>query len=385
MSIRVPHRYASALEDGLNAYMEKTGLKLSEVKRSRTGNKGLSKKTIDSYKKHYDGLYRFAAMIGSYDTCFALSYYAPSDFCPSADADDVSLYMKYKTQPKGDHLTKDGQPVLDSLGIPVVCTGDWKDPGNSYQFLSAMSRIHRSINQRDSYSETCDACVESYKNNNLSTGCHHHPGRFMVWRRGNPRTSETVQNALHSAKANCSSHVVKGSYPLLPQEVRAIRDNLLSSGKSEDLQLFCIMLTSIYLFLRHDECHKIKVEDFRPEYSSVEQHRVNHLCVQIKGKTDNVPKNMITINNRFKHILNNDVKLTTHSFRKTGYLFAMWGGMDLQQAKVAARHSSDTMAQRYAGCSRFLLESAEARDSNARYQVGRFKMAINITLRADVP
>jgi integrase len=213
----------------------------------------------------------------------------------------------------------------------------------------------------------------------------------MVWRRGNPRTSETVQNALHSAKATCSSHVVKGSYALLPQKVRAIRDNLLSRGKSEDLQLLCITLISIYLFLRHDECHKIKVEDFRPEYSSVEKHRVNHLCVQIIGKTNNVPKNMIlwsyddcrdlcpvrhflsyvhlcgikdgfllpnfsetlnyasvmdTIINRFKHILNHDAKLTTHSFRKTGYLFAMWEGMDLQQAKVAARHSLDTMAQR---------------------------------------
>jgi hypothetical protein len=34
------------------------------------------------------------------------------------------------------------------------------------------------------------------------------------------------------------------------------------------------------------------------------------------------------------------------------------------------------MAQRYAQCSRFLLQTESARDQNAKYQVGRFKMAI---------
>jgi hypothetical protein len=58
---------------------------------------------------------------------------------------------------------------------------------------------------------------------------------------------------------------------------------------------------------------------------------------------------MNTINNSFKHILNNDVKLTTHSFRK---MFAMWGGMDLQQAKVAFKMAINI----YTPCGRTLNE-----------------------------
>jgi hypothetical protein len=419
-----------ALEDGLNMYMEKTGLQLSEVKRVRTGYKRLSSKTAKSYKKHYDGLYRFAAMIGAYDTCFVLSHYAPNDFCPSMDADVVALYMMYKTQSTTLKLTRQGQDVLNIFNEPVFCTGSWKDPGNCVQFLTAISRIHSSLNQREAYLETCEACIESYKENSLSTGCHCHPGQFRFWRRGNPRFSERVQNAFHAAKDICSAHVVKGSYQLLPKEVRAIRTNLLSTGKQDDLQLFCIVLLSIYMFLRHDECHHMKVDDILPQFSSVEKHRVINLCIRIQGKTDKIPQNMILwsyddcpalcpvrhlltyvhlcdikegylfpnlkkkseprsydsvmniLNRRFTNILNRDAKLTTHTFRKTGYLFALWGGADLQTARASARHKADIMAQRYADCSRFLLEAASARDPNAKYQVGRFKMAISVQAAA---
>jgi hypothetical protein len=55
----------------------------------------------------------------------------------------------------------------------------------------------------------------------------------------------------------------------------------------------------------------------------------------------------------------------------------MWGGADLQTARVSSRHKTDMMAQRYASSALFVYETTVAMDPNARYLVGRFKMAIN--------
>jgi hypothetical protein len=65
------------------------------VQRIRAGGRGIAENTEKSYTKHYNGLEAFAAMIGSYSTCFVLSYKAPSDFCPSMDDTAVALYMLY--------------------------------------------------------------------------------------------------------------------------------------------------------------------------------------------------------------------------------------------------------------------------------------------------
>jgi hypothetical protein len=226
LSYNVPEEYEGKLQVGLKHYMITTGLRLSTKERVRTGDRLLASNSSVAYKKHYDGLYRFAAMIGCYGTCFALSHNAPTDFCPSMKDDTVALYMMYKTQRKGDKLTRPDRldvEVLDVNNNPVICTGDWKDPGNCDQFLTAITRIHHSFKQRGQYFESCDACVSCYSIDNSSTGCRFHPGQFLIWRRGNPRYSERVQNAYHAAKDLCSSHVVKGSYQLLPQEVMAIR------------------------------------------------------------------------------------------------------------------------------------------------------------------
>jgi hypothetical protein len=163
--------------------------------------------------------------------------------------------------------------VLDVLDQPIFCCGDWRYPGKSNQFLPAITQIHNSINQERQYFPVCDACVEANQHVNNSC-CRRHPGQFLVWRRGNPRCSEKVRNALQTATELCKGHAIKGSYQLQPQEVRDFLTNLTSSGKYADLQLFCILLTSTYLFLWHDECHKIKVEDIRPEYAAVEQKKI---------------------------------------------------------------------------------------------------------------
>jgi hypothetical protein len=49
---------------------------------------------------------------------------------------------------------------------------------------------------------------------------------------------------------------------------------------------------------------------------------------------------------------------------------------------VSARHKSDFMAQRYAVCARFGLETSASYDPNASCQVGRFKIAINVHIES---
>jgi hypothetical protein len=54
------------------------------------------------------------------------------------------------TQPKDQKLLRldsASTEVLDILDQPIFCRGDWRDPGNCNQFLSAMTQIHNSINQ----------------------------------------------------------------------------------------------------------------------------------------------------------------------------------------------------------------------------------------------
>jgi hypothetical protein len=63
---------------------------------------------------------------------------------------------------KGDKL-KDflsNTVVLDVFGDPILCDGDWKDPGNSNQFLSAVTSVHAARAQNGPYKTPCMICTE---------------------------------------------------------------------------------------------------------------------------------------------------------------------------------------------------------------------------------
>jgi hypothetical protein len=115
--IKVLQQYEAAIQKGLEEFTTTTGLSLCRSERIRTGDKDIAEETKKSYRKHYDGLYVFAAMIGAYGTCFALSYKAPTDFCPSADDNVVALYIMYKTQPEGTVLLRKDRENTEVLDI----------------------------------------------------------------------------------------------------------------------------------------------------------------------------------------------------------------------------------------------------------------------------
>lgn len=293
-SYAVPARYKEKVRIGFAAYLKKNDFKLEDESRAQTGSKKLTGNTTKNYGKHFNGLFRFSCVIGDYESLLILHPQAPLQFCPSMKARTVALYMRYKTMEKGSPLLDENdRHVFNVFDERVLCVGDWKDPGNCDQYMSSVTRIHMARGQSGLYMDECNDCIQAYNSDKNSTGCRFHPGEFRVWRKGNPRQSELVQNLYSECKDYCSHHVIKGSYQLLPEALMQIRDLLLSTGRLHDLQLWCIILVSIYLFLRHDEFHGIKLSDIRREFSAVTQEKISSICIRVKGKTDNVPRNLV--------------------------------------------------------------------------------------------
>jgi hypothetical protein len=56
---------------------------------------------------------------------------------------------------------------------------------------------------------------------------------------------------------------------------------------------------------------------------------------------------LMRLTKKFKDILSRDAPLTTHCFRKTGYLFAVWGGGTFQVIAHSARHEDEKVAMGY--------------------------------------
>jgi integrase len=194
---------------------------------------------------------------------------------------------------------------------------------------------------------------------------------------------------------------------------------LVSTNKIEDLQLYCIILVSIHLFLRHDEFSNIKVEDIQRDLSILKEGVVE---IRLCGKTDKIWRALVLwrkddvpefcpilvyvhlakiqtrylfpnprkkqekqeyngllklLKDRFGIILDRDQNITTHTFRNTDYLFASWGGADMDTTMKSASHLNQaTAAAVYMQDAKFQLDYAAVHDPNARFQVPRFRMSI---------
>jgi integrase len=62
------------------------------------------------------------------------------------------------------------------------------------------------------------------------------------------------------------------------------------------------------------------------------------------------------LKSRFRRILDRDQCITTHTFRKTGYLFAKWGEGDMDTIMKSARHKNFATASLYMQDADFQLQ-----------------------------
>ncbi|KAJ3090329.1 hypothetical protein HDU96_003446, partial [Phlyctochytrium bullatum] len=147
----------------------------------------------------------------------------------------------------------------------------------------------------------------SYKGN--FAGCRQHRGTgALVWRRGLPNFDFEVQNVVKAIKNDRREYREKGNAYMLPQELHAIRDSMVSSGSLENLQLWVMIILATKLFLRADEVLNLKINDPEdPENPEKTENCVNwrltsmvngditRLAFSIRGKTDKAGSVTLTI------------------------------------------------------------------------------------------
>jgi hypothetical protein len=84
-----------------------------------------------------------------------------------------------------------------------------------------------------------------------------------------------------------STYEAKGCSQLLPIELRGLQRKLTCTQSIVDLQTWTIIILATALFLRHDEFHKIKVDNFVLSLFMVLKNKIQALAVKVKGKKDN--------------------------------------------------------------------------------------------------
>ena len=363
------------------------------------GSRNVANNSKSAYHKHIRGLFKFLSMIGDYDSLLVLYKGMSRELVQSMNAKHVALYMLYKSQSKQTnlkHVGGDGADVMDVFGAPILCCGDWKCIVNVDQFLSAVSAVHEAIGQGDRFKDICQRCVAALKADARSTGCAVHLGQYNFRRRGNPRNSSDVKNTYRKCSQLMVGHQVKSCYQLVPSEVHALRRNLTSTNQLRDLQLYCMILVAIYLFLRHDDIYDLDFLSYIPHLSTVRRDgSVDYLVFKVHGKSDTEYKYLMLwachdkpelcpvrhllvyiylcnitegylfpdlddsvnrktydsflnyLKKKISPVLTREMPITTHSFRKTGYLFACWGGGQFAVIMDSARHKTPAVAMNY--------------------------------------
>ena len=363
------------------------------------GSRNVANNSKSAYHKHIRGLFKFLSMIGDYVSLLVLYNGMSRELVQSMNSKHVALYMLYKTQSKQTnlrHIGSDGANVMDVFAAPIMCCGDWNCIVNVDQFLSAVSAVHEAIGQGDRFKDVCQRCVAALEADARCTGCNVHLGQYNFRRRGNPRSSTDVKNTYKKCDQLMVGHQVKSCYQLVPSEVHALRRNLTSTNQLKDLQLYCMILMAIYLFLRHDDIYDLEFASYIPHLSTVRSDgSVDNLVFKVHGKSDIEYKYLVLwachdkpelcpvrhllvyihlcnitegylfpnlddsdnrktydsflnyLKRKISPVLTRDMPITTHSFRKTGYLFACWGGGEFAVIMDSARHKTHAVAMNY--------------------------------------
>jgi hypothetical protein len=423
----IPSEFAAQLNEKLNEYLELLNLTLRDDPQSRTTGKAVMN-TVKAYEKHYRGFEAFLGRIGDVESMLVLSERAPTMYCPSMKPTSIAAYIRYKVMNKGTILKDFEEKVVQDLnGDNIICDGSWNEIGGVEQFLAAISEIHKLRRQDCQYVEPCNDCIKELENNYETSGCRFHKGEYRFWRKGIPRTAQVVVNARKEAARLTENHIVHGAYQILPSELRQIRDLLISSNSIEDLQIFCGIMISILMFLRHDEFADLELCKIKPELCVKKNGILEVLAIGVLGKTDKKWRTMLlwrkkratefcafrhllvyvylakikdgylfpdlkkggkmkyskllnTLKKRFKNVLQRPYPITTHVFRKTGYLFAVFAqGSDrdnLDEIMKSARHSHYPTAQVYSADAYVLYQYEQINDPCPEMQVPEFQCCV---------
>jgi hypothetical protein len=277
-----------------------------------------------------------------------------------------------------------------------------------------------------------------------------HAGHPQLRELGDPTNSTIYKDEEGAAFRRVEDHVVRGATQLLPGDVRDLRDHLVGTHLKQ-YQIYTMILVGIKLFLRAEELLSLRIEMFDKTLSVVNADEVRAVAIWIKGKSDKSKKGLYIFEdercpefcplrhllvylslmgiksgylfphisgsiyegthgstrwaygawrNKLRSLISNhcgtkrrvDIKLLrvgTHTLRKTGYLFAVWGTLkfnghvsgstvgikstaDIQFSNIllSARHSSISNAAGYIRDSATTLALQSKESFSTQHTVG---------------
>jgi hypothetical protein len=74
--------------------------------------------------------------------------------------------------------------------------------------------------------------------------------------------SQMISNASLTSKKSGAGYKAQGDSPLAPWEILNLRNKLISTNDMWDLQIFVMIILSVRLALRENECESIQISSF---------------------------------------------------------------------------------------------------------------------------
>ena len=254
------NEYQLKADQAIKVLMEQFKLTGEETSKFRTYldltrlNSELDSKSQKQYNIHYEGLKRFCAITGEYDSLLILQPFA-NDKCPPLSANVVSNYIKYRREKKGTVI----EGMFDVITKqPIKAIAGWNDPGNVGQLKTAVMNLHRHMGHGEcSYQTVCDDCLLDHQNQSangrITIGCSRHLYKPRLYRVGNPFTDSECRAAVKKSKKDGETYVPCENDLISPFEIDTLADHLIGTNKLENYQLWVMILISIKLFLRGSE------------------------------------------------------------------------------------------------------------------------------------
>jgi hypothetical protein len=340
----------------------------------------------------------------------------------------------------------------------LLAIGDWHAPMVINKFRAAMKYLHRMyVHLREAYVPRCEYCLAINQTNPVPGfygACAQHAGRPCLLESGCPVHSVQFSDECKFASIKLAEHVPVGALCLLPGDIRDLRRALVGSDL-QAYQIYVMVLLGIKLFLRSSELLALRMEQFEQKLYIVNQDNVRAIALYVKGKSDKTKKYLYVWEDEYcpefcplRHLLvylaltgiktgllfpyfkrgeaplslparawkysqwrvllrtlvtrhcetkkGNIVvlRIGTHTLRKTGYLFAVFGimrynghnitdttvsvergGSELQFAAVlkSARHSTIQNAMTYFQDTSTMYEAIQQERFPALHKVGAWK------------
>ena len=281
--------------------------------RSETGCpiiQGCAKGTLKKYNYYLKQLAQFSLLVGCDQTGLLLFRELCPDMPGPVVASTLCSFLSYKCSDTGELILhhRTGEFVINcQTNEPIRADGAWNCPSTLQSCLTAIAKTHNLypdlLGDQLKYSSACSECLANYRRN-LNTGEASPPrpcrtcalvyNRAQVLPRGFVLSDPEVTTHVIKMRNNLKGHQRSGCIQLLPKDVRQIRLYLLHACPGDqtkclqNLQVYCMMLVGINLFLRSEELLELKFSSFVPAYTAFHRtnKRIQWLVFKVKGKTD---------------------------------------------------------------------------------------------------